>query len=243
MKPCIIIPARVNSTRLPNKVLCDINGKPMIVRVFENCKKSLISDVFVATDSPTVQNVIESIGGKAFLTNPDLPSGTDRVFECLHQNGLEDKFDIILNVQGDVPNIEPDLINQTYNLLLKFANADIATAVIKITEQEKLSNPNVVKAILSMKDENSGKALYFTRALAPFGAGDVLEHVGIYAYRMKALRKFVSLTPSPLEKREKLEQLRALENDMSIFAQIVDFKTISVDTEEDLIFARKMIKS
>ena len=243
MKPCIVIPARVNSTRLPNKVLCDINGKPMIVRVFENCKKSLISDVFVATDSPEVKNAIEKIGGRAFLTNPDLPSGTDRVFECLHKNGLDDKFDIVVNVQGDVPNIEPALINQIYNLLLKFLNADIATAVIKITEKEKLSNPNVVKAVLSMKDKDSGKALYFTRALAPFGEGDVFEHVGIYAYRMKALKKFISLPPSPLEKREKLEQLRALENDMNIFAQIVDFKTISVDTEEDLIFARKMIKN
>ena len=241
MKSCIVIPARINSSRLANKVLADINGKPMIVRVFENCKKTNIHDVFVATDSIDVKKAIEKVGGVAFLTNPDLPSGTDRVFECLSQNGLQDKFDIVVNVQGDVPNISPLLVNQTHDLLLKFLNADISTAVIKIMEEAKLHNPNVVKAVLNMKDKDSGKALYFTRANAPSGEGDKFEHVGIYAYRMKALKKFVSLSPSILEKQEKLEQLRALENDMTIFAQIVDFKAISVDTAEDLTFARKNI--
>lgn len=241
MKPCIIIPARIASSRLPNKVLADINGKPMILRVFENCMKSEIKNVFVATDSIEVKNIIESIGGRAFLTESKLPSGTDRVFSALKQFNAEDDFDAIINVQGDVPNISSDIISQTFNLLNQEKNSDITTAVVKFENEEKAQNPNAVKAILSMRGADFGKALYFTRSKAPFGKGDLLEHIGTYAYKRTALEKFVSLPQSTLEKRESLEQLRAIENDMTIFAKIVNFKPISIDTFDDLELARSRI--
>jgi 3-deoxy-manno-octulosonate cytidylyltransferase (CMP-KDO synthetase) len=237
MKSCIIIPARIASSRLPKKVLADINGKPMILRVFEACKKCEGIDVFVATDSLEVKGVIETVGGKAFMTDASLPSGTDRIFSAFMQ--LETaNYDAIINVQGDVPNISSKVILSTLELLKKTPQADIATPITKTKDGLK---PNIVKAVFSTKGEDFGKAIYFTRTPAPFGEGDLFEHIGLYVYRKEALRRFVSLPPSPLELREKLEQLRAIENDMNIFVQIVDFKPISVDVEEDLTRAKKMI--
>jgi 3-deoxy-manno-octulosonate cytidylyltransferase (CMP-KDO synthetase) len=241
MKFCIVIPARLKSTRLPLKMLADINGKPMIVRVFENCKKTNIKDVFVATDSLDIKSAIESIGGTAILTDEGLQSGTDRVFQALTTSGLLQNFDGIVNVQGDVPNISPDVINHTASLIKDVKMADISTAVVKITDKEKMHNSNVVKAVLSIKGDDWGRALYFSREAIPYGDGDFYEHIGIYAYKKDALRDFVSFNPSLLEKTEKLEQLRALENDLNIFAKIVNFNPISVDAEEDLNLARKLI--
>jgi 3-deoxy-manno-octulosonate cytidylyltransferase (CMP-KDO synthetase) len=241
MKSCIIIPARLASSRLPQKILADINGKPMIVRVFEACKKCKDIDVFVAVDDPEVQKIIENVGGKAFLTDPALPSGTDRIFSALKQI-TNANYEFIVNVQGDVPNISSEVIMETLNLLKTNKEADIATPVVKIADEKLAEKPNIVKAILSLKGENYGKALYFTRLKAPFGEGDFFEHIGLYAYTKKALEKFISLKPSPLELRERLEQLRAIENDMNIFAGITNFHPISVDIEEDLQFAREKIK-
>jgi 3-deoxy-manno-octulosonate cytidylyltransferase (CMP-KDO synthetase) len=240
MKACIIIPARLGSSRLPNKVLAEINGKPMILRVFEACKKCEGIDVFVATDSEKVVNIIENAGGKAFLTDPNLPSGTDRIFSAFNQI-QNANYDAIINVQGDVPNISTDVIMQTLELLSKIPEASITTPVVKIENKSEAEKSNIVKAIISKRGESFGKALYFTRTLAPFGEGDLFEHIGLYAYRKEALKKFVSLAPSPLELREKLEQLRAIENDMAIFTPIVSFKPISVDVEEDLVRANKEI--
>ena len=237
MKACIIIPARLASSRLPKKVLAEINGKPMILRVFEACKKCEGIDVFVATDSLEVKEVIEKAGGRAFMTDPNLPSGTDRIFSAFKQ--LETaNYDAIINVQGDVPNISPKVILSTLELLKNTPQADITTPITKTEDGLK---PNIVKAVFSKRGEDFGKALYFTRTPAPFGEGDLFEHIGLYAYRREALERFVSLPPSGLELREKLEQLRAIENDMQIFVQIVDFQPISVDVEEDLARANKEI--
>ena len=241
MKTCIIIPARLASSRLPSKVLADINGKPMILHVFNNCVKANCGDVFVATDSEDVKFIIEKAGGKAILTNPDLPSGTDRIHAALSIIDAEKTiYSHVINVQGDVPNISSEVISKTYSLLLK-AKADITTPITLITDEAKKNKANVVKAIVSFKGNDFGKALYFTRSLAPSGEGNVYEHIGLYAYTRNALEKFVSSKPSTLEKRESLEQLRALENDMSIFVQLVDFTPISVDVMEDLENARKVI--
>lgn len=239
MKTCIIIPARLASSRLPNKVLADINGKPMILRVYENCINSKCGDVFVATDSEEVKKIIENAGGKAIMTNPSLPSGTDRINAALQIIDPSKNYSKIINVQGDVPNISTEVISSTSALMEK-TNADITTPITLIKSLEKASKPNVVKAIVSFKDQNYGRALYFTRTVSPFGEGDFYEHIGLYVYSRKALETFVSLKPSTLEKRESLEQLRALENDMKIFVNLVDFEPISVDTPEDLEFAKKI---
>jgi 3-deoxy-manno-octulosonate cytidylyltransferase (CMP-KDO synthetase) len=200
-----------------------------------------MKDVFAATDSPNIQKAAQKAGAKAFLTNPGLPSGTDRIFAALKQNDLLEQFDVIVNVQGDVPNISPEVVLQTANLFLKDSDASVATAVLKIEDKKKLSNPNVVKAVVSLKQKDWGRALYFTRSAAPYGEGDFFEHIGIYAYKREALKRFVSLPPSPLEQREKLEQLRALEADMKINALITTFEPISVDSGADLERARKLI--
>ena len=242
MKTCIIIPARLGSSRLPNKVLADINGKAMIVRVYENCVRANCGEVFVATDSEKVKIEIEKAGGRAILTDPNLPSGTDRIHAAITILDPEKKlYSTVINVQGDVPNIEPFVIKQTNDLMQK-VKADITTPITLITDEAKKNKPNVVKAVVSFKGEGFGKALYFTRSVAPSGDGDLFEHIGLYIYSREALEKFVSLKPSTLEQRESLEQLRAIENDMIIFAKVVDFHPISVDVAEDLETARKKIK-
>jgi 3-deoxy-manno-octulosonate cytidylyltransferase (CMP-KDO synthetase) len=242
MKTCIIIPARLASTRLPEKVIADINGKPMIAHIYEACLKANCGDVFVATDNEKVKEIIESLGGRAVLTNPDLPSGTDRVHAAL--SIIDPKRTIysrVINVQGDVPNIMASVISETNKLMDKI-DADITTPVVLISDEAKKNKSSVVKPILSFKEKDYARALYFTRATSPYGEGPLYEHIGVYVYTRNAIEKFVSLSPSTLEKRESLEQLRALENDMKIYAQVVEHAPISVDIPEDLEMARKIMK-
>lgn len=250
MKAVIIIPSRLGSTRLPNKPLADINGLPMIAWVLKQAQKTGIKDIYVAAAEQEIITAIEQNGGKGVLTNPAHPSGTDRIFEALQKIEAEtgETYDYIINVQGDLPTIEPELILNAFDAV-KNAKADISTLAVKITNEHEKTNPNVVKAVVAWHNAANnavtgnkiGKALYFTRASAPTG-GDMYHHIGLYVYSRSALQQFVNLPPSPLEICEKLEQLRALENNMSIY--VAEAKTIplGVDTAEDLEKAREMLK-
>ena len=235
----IIIPARLASTRLPNKPLAMIEGKTMIQRVYEQALKANLGEVIIATDGEKIANEIKKFGGKYILTNPDLQSGTDRIYSAYKL--LKQDFDIIVNVQGDLPNIDPNVISECVNLALE-NDCDIATSASKISDISEINNPNVVKIALAQ----NGLALYFSRSAIPFSKNindDYFHHIGIYAYKKNALEKFINLSPSPLEKRESLEQLRALENGMKIAVKIVNAHPLSVDTQEDLDKVINLIKS
>lgn len=237
----IIIPARMASTRLPGKPLADIHGKPMIVHVLERAAEATSCPVYVACAEEEIAEAVHQAGGKAILTDPGHPSGTDRIYEALTRIDPNKHFEIIVNVQGDLPLLEPQLINQAIALLAN-NQVDIATLATVIHTEEERVNPNVVKAILACPEgADHGRALYFTRATAPYGEGPLYHHIGLYAYRRKALEQFVALSPSPLEKREKLEQLRALEHHMRIDAAIVGAVPLGVDTPEDLEKVRSYI--
>lgn len=236
----ILIPARMASTRLPGKPLADIHGKPMIVHVLERAESSGFP-AYVAAAEPEIAQAVEKAGGKAVLTDPNHPSGTDRIYEALTRIDPGKQYDIVVNVQGDLPRLAPELINQAVALLAD-PQVDIATLVAPITDEEERHNPNVVKAVIAFPPATAhGKALYFTRATAPYGKGDHYHHIGLYAYRRSALERFVALPPSPLEQREKLEQLRALENGMHIEAGIASSVPIGVDTPEDLAKVKKLL--
>jgi 3-deoxy-manno-octulosonate cytidylyltransferase (CMP-KDO synthetase) len=241
MKIITLIPSRLGSTRLPNKPLANIAGKAMILHVVDRVWEAGIKDVYVAAAEKEIADVVEKAGAKAVLTDADLPSGTDRIYQALQKIPNNQDVEYIINVQGDLPTIEPDVIKQTLELIKK-GNYDIATAVAKITNNNEKTNHNVVKAIVSWKSEKEGQALYFTRATAPHGEGDLFHHIGLYIYKRSALEKFVKLESSPLEKREKLEQLRALENNMTIGVVKVETVPLGVDTIEDLETAREMLK-
>ena len=238
-KVIIIIPARLASTRLPNKPLAMIEGKTMIQRVYEQALKANLGEVIIAIDGEKIADEIKKFGGKYILTNPDLQSGTDRIYSAYQL--LKQDFDIIVNVQGDLPNIDPNVISECVNLALE-NDCDIATVASKISDISEINNPNVVKIALAQ----NGLALYFSRSPIPFSKNindDYFHHIGIYAYKKNALEKFINLTPSPLEKRESLEQLRALENGMKIAVKIVNAHPLSVDTKEDLDKVINLIKS
>ncbi len=240
MKPVVIIPARMASTRLPGKPLADIGGVPMIVRVWAQAMKAGIGPVIVAAGDAEIADAVERAGGHAVLTHPDLPSGSDRVFAALEGVDPEGRYDTVINLQGDLPALDPAQLQAVAQAL---AGHDIATLAAPITDEADRANPAVVKAVVAWEpDGRSGRALYFSRATVPTGPGEHFYHVGIYAYRRDALARFVRLPPSPLETREKLEQLRALEAGMSIAVARVDSAPLSVDTPEDLEFARKIIK-
>ena len=239
-KIAIFIPARMESTRLPGKPLANINGRPMIVHVLERAKESGIKDVFVACAEEEIASAVEAAGGQAIITDPAHPSGTDRIFEALKKTG--GNYDYIVNVQGDLPTLNPQIINAALDAMKHFKDADIVTLAAVITLDDEKNNPNVVKAVVSPRKDKIGKALYFTRATAPHGDGELLHHIGLYVYRKAALEKFVKLPPSALEKREKLEQLRALENGMNIYVVTVETVPLGVDTAEDLEKVRKILK-
>lgn len=241
MKPLIVIPARMQATRLPGKPLADIGGRPMIVHVMERAREAGIGPALVACPEHEIAEAIRAVGGDVVLTDPAHPSGSDRIWEAVQQFDPRGAYDTIINLQGDVPTLEPHLLKE---LLLPLENpaVDISTLAVEITEPSEHTNPSVVKAVLALNDAGTqGRALYFTRATAPANDGPRYHHIGVYAYRRKALQKFVSLPPSTLELREKLEQLRALEHGMRIDAAVVDTVPLGVDTPEDLEKARKLL--
>jgi 3-deoxy-manno-octulosonate cytidylyltransferase (CMP-KDO synthetase) len=240
VNPVVLIPARMASIRLPGKPLADICGEPMIVHVWRRAIEADIGPVFVAADDSRVAGAVEAAGGKAVLTRPDHQSGSDRIFEALGAVDPAGAHDIVVNVQGDLPTVEQATVRAS---LIPFAEpgVDIATLATPIRRAEEKDDPNVVKVIGSEVAPGRLKALYFTRARAPWGEGELLHHIGLYAYRRDALRLFVSTPPSRLERREKLEQLRALEAGMRIDVMVVDAAPLGVDTPEDLERARAML--
>ncbi len=238
--PLIIIPARMSATRLPNKPLADIGGEPMIVHVWRRAVESGIGNVLVAADTIEIIEAVEKIGGQAILTRPDHISGSDRIYEALIRFDPHCKHDIIVNIQGDLPTIDPLSVAASI-LPLADTAVEMSTICALITREEEHSNPNVVKLVGSHVTDTRLKALYFTRATAPWGEGPLYHHIGLYAYRRRVLEKFISLPPSPLELREKLEQLRALEAGIRIDAMIVDTVPLGVDTYEDLVRARQVL--
>ena len=240
MSILVLIPARMASTRLPGKPLADIAGRPMIVHVAARAQESGLGRVVVATDADAVVNAVRGGGFEAVMTRSDHQSGSDRIFEALQALDPEGRVDIVVNVQGDLPTIDPATIRAVF-APLKDNVVDIATLGVEIVREEEKTNPNVVKIVGSPLSPTRLRALYFTRATAPWGDGPLYHHIGLYAYRRAALQRFVSLPPSTLEKREKLEQLRALEAGMRIDAEIVQSVPLGVDTPEDLERARTML--
>jgi 3-deoxy-manno-octulosonate cytidylyltransferase (CMP-KDO synthetase) len=236
----ILIPARMAATRLPGKPLADIAGLPMIVHVLRRAEAAEVGPVVVATDSAEVAAIVDKAGGRAVLTRPDHASGSDRIFEALTKIDLQHSVKIVVNLQGDLPTIEAAAIAAALRPLAD-GDVDIATLAAEITIAGERANPNVVKVVGTPVAPSRLRALYFTRATAPSGDGPLYHHIGLYAFRRAALERFVKLPPSPLERREKLEQLRALEAGMRIDVEIVDAVPLGVDTPEDLEKARAML--
>lgn len=242
MNPVVLIPARMASTRLPDKPLADICGLPMIVHVMQRALEADIGPVAVATDSADVADAVRAAGGTCIMTRDDHASGSDRIHEALGLLDPDGRFDTIVNVQGDLPQIEPRLISGVMKPF-ETAAVDIATLAAEITIEEEKTNPNVVKAIGTPVAPNRLRALYFSRATAPSGEGPLYHHIGLYTFRRAALERFVSLPPGTLEQRERLEQLRALEAGMRIDVEIVDTIPFGVDSPADLERARQMLAS
>ncbi len=244
MNPIILIPARMASTRLPDKPLADLHGRPMIVHVMERAQESKLGRVVVACAEAAIKTAVEKAGGEAVLTDPALPSGSDRILAALKIIDPAGKYDAVINVQGDLPTLDPLLIKTAFDLL-KNPATDIGTLAAVISKEAEKTNPNVVKAVAEIdfsKNQKTGRALYFTRTTTPSGDGPLLHHIGLYTYKRAALEKFVAAPPAALEKRERLEQLRALALGMRIDVAVVDTVPLGVDTPEDLETARRMLK-
>ncbi len=236
----ILIPARMASTRLPGKPLAEIAGLPMVVHVLRRALAAKLGPVVVATDSAEIAAAVDKSGGRAVMTRADHASGSDRIFEALGAADPHGEAKIIVNVQGDLPTIDPAHIAAALGPLADPA-VDIATLAAEITKPAERGNPNVVKIAGTPIGPSRLRALYFSRATVPAGDGPLYHHIGLYAYRRTALERFVKLPASPLEQREKLEQLRALEGGMRIDVAIVDTVPLGVDTPEDLETARAML--
>ncbi len=238
----VLIPARMASTRLPGKPMADICGEPMIVQVVRRAVEANVGRVVVAVDHPETFNAVTAAGFEAVMTREDHQSGSDRIFEALEKADPQARARYVINVQGDLPTIEPETVRAALAPLADEA-VDIATLTVEITDEEEKTAPSVVKVIGSPVSETRLRALYFTRATAPWGDGPLYHHIGLYAYRRASLARFVSLSPSVLEMREKLEQLRALEAGMRIDAEIVKAIPLGVDTPADLEKARRILSS
>lgn len=239
--PIVVIPARLAATRLPDKPMADIRGEPMIVHVWRRAMEAGVGPVLVAAAEQVVVDAVRDAGGRAILTDPDLPSGSDRVHTAVREADPDGRHDAIVNLQGDLPTIEPGVVRAALAPLVDAA-VDIGTLVAEIVREEECDDPNVVKAVVAMPaDSRGGRALYFTRARAPWGEGPLYHHIGLYAYRREALARFVGLPRGVLERREKLEQLRALEAGMRIDVALVDTVPLGVDTPADLERARAML--
>ena len=241
MNPIVLIPARMASTRLPGKPLADIHGKPMIVHVLDRAREADIGPVAVACGEQEIADAVRAAGGIAVLTDPDLPSGSDRVHAALMALDPDGKHDVVVNLQGDVPTLDPE---QRRPVILPLADPriDIGTLVVPIASEEEANTSSFVKAVCAFADgETVAPALYFSRAPVPWGEGPLWHHIGIYAYRRDALARYVTLPPSLLERREALEQLRALEAGMRIACARIESGLFGVDTPHDLERARVLL--
>ena len=238
-----MVPARMASTRLPGKPLAEIAGAPMIVQVLRRAREADVGPVVVACAEPEIAQAVRAAGGEAVLTRPDHPSGSDRIFEALQVIDGAGRFEVVINLQGDLPTIDPQVIRAALTPLTEPA-VDIATLVAPIGSPDERNDSNVVKAVLALAGGTSvGRALYFSRAPVPWGEGPTFHHIGLYAYRRAALARFVALPPGVLERRERLEQLRALENGMRIDAAVVDTVPLGVDTAAELDRARRILEA
>jgi 3-deoxy-manno-octulosonate cytidylyltransferase (CMP-KDO synthetase) len=241
VNPVILIPARLASTRLPNKPLADIAGLPMIVHVLNRARESGLGPVAVACAEPAIAEVVTAAGGQAILTDPNLPSGSDRIYAALQSLDADERYDVVINLQGDLPGIPPDFLAAVLQPLRE-QRYDIATLVAPITTPAEAASPSVVKCACAFGPQDRiAPALYFSRNKIPSGHGPLWHHIGIYAYRRAALARFVALPVSPLEWREQLEQLRALEAGLAIGAARVAYAPFGVDTPADLERARKIL--
>jgi 3-deoxy-manno-octulosonate cytidylyltransferase (CMP-KDO synthetase) len=238
--PVVLVPARMASTRLPGKPLADIRGQPMIVHVWRRATQAGVGPVVVACAEREIADAVTAAGGTAMLTRAHHASGSDRIFEALSRFDPEGRHDVVVNLQGDLPTLDPALVRAAL-LPLDDEDVDIATLVAPIVDPAESVDPNVVKVALSLRDDRTiGRALYFSRAAVPWGEGPLWHHIGLYAYRREALSRFVALPPGVLEKRERLEQLRALENGLRLDAAVVATVPLGVDTPADLDRARAM---
>ena len=238
MTPILLIPARLAATRLPGTPLADIGGLPMIVRVVRQAEASGVGPVAVAAGDPEIVAAVEAAGGRAVLTDPDLPSGSDRILAALRILDPDGRHDVVINLQGDIPFIAPEAIQACAGLLSERPEADISTVMVAESDPSDRVNPDMPKVVAAMApDGRSARALYFTRSVL-YGEGPVWIHHGIYGYRRQALERFTAAPPSPLERRERLEQLRALEMGMVIWSAVLDEAPISVDNPSDLERAR-----
>ena len=242
--PVIVIPARMAASRLPGKPLADIAGKPMIRHVWERAMAADIAPVWVATDDQIIANAVRDAGGNAVITRADHPSGSDRTFEAVQLIDPDRAFDVILNLQGDLPELDPQL-PATLLAAVENSGAELSTLVTRADEAEA-ARPQIVKAVIAWDEPTAtgprfGRALYFSRAAVPTGQAPKYHHIGVYGWRRDALARFVSLPPSPLETTEKLEQLRALEAGMKIAVAEIEEAPAGVDTEEDLAATRRRL--
>lgn len=240
MNPIVLIPARMAATRLPGKPLLAIGGVPMIVQVWRRAREADIGPVVVATDEPRIAAAVEAAGGRAVLTRADHPSGTDRIHEALESLDPDGRHDVAVNLQGDLPSVDPRIVGAA---LVPLGDAEVALSTLAavIHRDEERADPSVVKLVGTDVAPGRLRALYFTRATAPWGDGPLHHHIGLYAFRRAALRRFVALPPSPLERREKLEQLRALEAGLRIDAVVVDTVPLGVDNPAELARARALL--
>jgi 3-deoxy-manno-octulosonate cytidylyltransferase (CMP-KDO synthetase) len=242
MTPIVLIPARMAAVRLPGKPLADIEGQPMIVRVLRQAEAAAVGPVVVAAGDAEIAEAVTAAGGRAVLTDPELPSGSDRVLAALSEADPDGRCDVVVNLQGDMPFVAPQTIAACVDLLAAEPACDIATVVAPEASPVDRGNPDVVKAVLALQpDGRVGRALYFTRSTL-YGDAPVWRHVGLYGYRRAALERFCAAPPSALERREKLEQLRALELGLSIWAAVTPDAPISVDNPADLQLARDVAK-
>ncbi len=240
MPAIVLIPARLASTRLPGKPLAEIGGEAMIVRVWRRATEAGVGRVAVAAADAGIADAVTAAGGEAVLTDADLPSGSDRIHRALARVDPDGACDVVVNVQGDLPTLDPETVRATV-AALEASNADIATPVAEIRDDGERHDPNVVKAVVAWDGGETGRALYFTRAAAPWGEGPSWRHIGLYAYRREALERFVALPVSVLERRERLEQLRAIEAGMTVASVRVDSVPLGVDTPADLERARALL--
>lgn len=239
-KTLVLIPARMASTRLPDKPLADINGLPMIIQVAKRATEANVGRVIVAVDDQRVFDVVREAGFEVVMTRADHQSGSDRIFEAVQLVDPDGQAEFIINVQGDLPTIEPEVVRASLKPM-ENPDVDIATLTVEITDEHEKASPHVVKVVGSPISDTRLKALYFTRTTAPYGDGPLYHHIGLYTYRRAALERFVSMKPSVLEQREKLEQLRALEAGMRIDVEIVHSVPLGVDTPADLEKARAIL--